>query len=190
MSFGETASLLVRPFRGYAELASASGEDAPTITGGALRLLFVIGAVVALTATGRLAPIELVVAMGSFIYVPLAQLVAVGTALRIAAPTTPLRRAFALYLAGHGPSLVALLGLAALCLLASAPARVLFAVGPPLVLGALAWGSVLTYACFRRGLALPTARAAAATALYLIVLTAIVVGYYLGMGQLGPQLSQ
>ncbi|MBX3214043.1 MAG: hypothetical protein KF850_18555 [Labilithrix sp.] len=188
MLFSAAATLVVRPFRGYDALARARGQDAPTITGGALRLLFVIGAVVATTAAGRLAPIELFVATFSFAYVPLAQLVAVTAALRAVARDVPLRRAFALYLAGHGPWLVTLLAVAAICLLAPSPADVLFAVVPPLVLGTFAWSGVLTFACFRRGLGLTRARAAIATALHMIVLTAIVVGYYLGMGQLGPQI--
>lgn len=182
------ASLVVRPFRGYDALARARGEDAPTIAGGALRLLFVIGAVVATTAAGRLAPIELFVATFSFAYVPLAQLVAVTVALRAVARDVPLRRAFALYLAGHGPWLIALLAIAAICLIAPSPAAVLFKVAPPLLLGTIAWGGVLTFACFRRGLALTAKRAGIATLLHTVVLIAIVVGYYLAMGQLGPQI--
>lgn len=53
------ALLLARPFSGYAALArahAAGEDDAPTALGGALRLLVVLGAVVSLTATGRLAP--------------------------------------------------------------------------------------------------------------------------------------
>ncbi|MBX3206912.1 MAG: hypothetical protein KF764_17710 [Labilithrix sp.] len=188
MLLSAAASLVVRPFRGYEALARAAGDEAPTVLGGALRLLFVIGAVVATTAAGRLAPIELFVATFSFAYVPLAQLVAVGVALRAVSRTIPIRRAFALYLAGHGPWLIALLAIAAVCLIAPSPAEVLFAVAPPLVLGALAWSNVLTFACFRRGLGLTAPRAGIATALHSIVLSAIVAGYYLGMGQLGPQL--
>ena len=187
MLFSAAATLVVRPFRGYDALARARGQDAPTITGGALRRSL-SSARVATTAAGRLAPIELFVATFSFAYVPLAQLVAVTAALRAVARDVPLRRAFALYLAGHGPWLVTLLAVAAICLLAPSPADVLFAVVPPLVLGTFAWSGVLTFACFRRGLGLTRARAAIATALHMIVLTAIVVGYYLGMGQLGPQI--
>ncbi len=182
------ARLLVRPFRTYAELAHVPEEEAPTIVGGVLRLLFVVGAVVAITATGRLAPIELVVAMGSFAYVPLAQLVAVAVGLRAVSRTTSLRRAYAFYLASHAPWLVTLLLLAALCILLPSPGPVLLRVVPLLAIGTFLWSWVLTYACFRRGLGLSGARAAIATALHNVVLTAIVVGYYLGMGQLGPQL--
>lgn len=178
------ARLLVHPFRAYAELARA--EDAPTVVGGASRLLLVIGAVVAVTATGRLAPVELLVAALSFTYVPLIQLVALAVALRTAAKRTPLPRAFALYLAGHGPWMLALLLVAATCLVAPSPARALTVMMPPLICVALAWGILLTYACLRHGLELARARAVVATTIHVLVLTAIVVGYFVGMGQLGP----
>lgn len=184
------ARLLVRPFRGYDELARATSDEAPSLAGGALRLLFVIGATVAVTATGRLAPIELVVAMVSFAYVPLIQLLAVAFAVRTVSRTTPLARAFAFHLAGRGPWLVVMLVLAAICLLVPSPATVLFAVVPGLVLFAFGWEGVLTYACFRRGLGFASGRAATATGLYTMSLTALVIVYFLGMGQLGPLLRR
>ena len=180
------ARLLVRPFRGYEELARQAGDEAPTIAGGAFRLLLVIGAVVATTATGRLAPVELFVATFSFAYVPVIQLVALSAALRIVAKEIPVRRAFALYLAGHGPWLVTLLLVAAVCLLAPSPASVLFAILPPLVVVTFLWSAVLTYACFHRGLGLTRTRAALATGLHVVALTSLVVAYFLGMNQLGP----
>lgn len=154
--------------------------------GGALRLLFVIGAFVALTATGRLAPLELFVAMGSYAYVPMAQFVAVSAAVRTVSRDVALGRAFALHLAGHGPWLLALLGIAATCLLASSPAGVLFAVLPKAVPVLLVWSGVLTFACFRRGLGFAPLRAVVALVVYVVLLTSIILGYYLAMGQLGP----
>ena len=188
MTAAVPARLLFRPFRGYDELAKASPDEAPTVLGGTVRLLFVIGAVVAITATGRLAPFELLVAMVSFAYVPLAQLIAVTVALRAVSRTVPIRRAFAFYLASHGPWLVTLLVLAALCLYVPSPGRRLFMLIPPLIPLTFGWSGVLTYACFRRGLGLTGPRAGVATALHLVVLTSVVVGYYLAMGQLGPQI--
>ena len=143
---------------------------------------------VAITATGRLAPLELFIATFSFAYVPLIQLIALAAAVRAVAKGTPIRRAFALYLAGHGPWLLTLLVVAAVCLLAPAPATVLFSLLPPLVLFTFAWGGLLTFACFRSGLAVSRARAGIATAIHTVVLTSLVVGYYLSMNQLGPQI--
>lgn len=180
------ARLLFRPFRTYTALAEGPVEEAPTILGGVARLLFVIGAFVAITATGRLAPFELVVAMGSYAYVPIAQLVALGFALRIVAREVPVHRAFAFHLAGHAPWFLTLLGIAAVCILAPSPAAVLFAVVPKAIPITLGWSGILTYACLRQGLGLPRLRAALATAIYATTLTSIVLGYYLSMGQLGP----
>lgn len=183
--------LLVRPFRGYAALAEEPGEGAPTILGGLVRFAFVVGAFVAVTATGRLAPVEHLVAAGSFAWVPVIQLVALAFALRAVARDVSLRRAFALHLAGQGPAMVVLLAIALTCLLApaEATARILLRAVPWLLLVALVWGAVLRYACFRRALALSRARAAIATALYTFVLAGIVVAYFLAMGQLRPILS-
>jgi hypothetical protein len=183
--------LLVRPFRGYEELAAATSDDAPTIAGGALRLLFVIGATVALTATGRLAPIELAVAMVSFAYVPLVQLVSLAAALRLVARSVPFKRAYALHLAGNGPFVIGLVAIAAVALLAPAEstAPILLAFVPPLVLLTLVWSGFLTYACFRRGLGLGRARAGLAALAQTIFMVSVVVAYYLGMGQLAPQLG-
>lgn len=182
------ARIMFRPFRTYGQLAQAPSDEAPTILGGSLRLLFVIGAVVAITATGRLAPIELLIATFSFAYVPVIQLVALAAAIRLVAKGVPIRRAFALYLAGHGPWLLTLLLVATVCLLAPSPARVLFALLPPLVLFTFAWSGLLTFACLRSGLGLSRARAGVATAIHTVVLTSLVVGYYLSMNQLGPQI--
>lgn len=180
--------LLVRPFRGYSELAEQSGQDAPTVVGGLARLAFVVGAFVAVTATGRLVPVEHVVATGSFAWVPLVQLVALSVAVRAVARGVSLRRAFSLHLAGQGPAMVVLLVIAFGCFVlpADATARILLRSVPPLLLAALSWGAVLRYACFRRGLALSRARAGAATAIYTFVLVTVVVAYFLAMGQLRP----
>ena len=182
--------LLVRPFRGYSELAE-DRNDSPTVVGGVVRLAFVVGAVVAITSAGRLAPVEHLVASGSFAWVPLVQLVALAVALRVTARDVPIRRAFALHLAGQGPAMVVLLAIAALALVvpADATARVLLRAVPSLLAAALVWGGVLRYACFRRGLGLSPRRALAATALYTFVIVGIVVGYFLAMGQLQPLLA-
>ena len=186
MEFAPVARLLVRPFRAYGDLAEAP----PTIVEGALRLLFVIGAVVAITATGRLAPLELVVAMGSFAYVPLVQLLAMAAAVRAVSRSAPIKRAFALYLAGHGPGIVVLLVIAFACLLtpAESTAVVMLRIVPLLVLAMLLWGGFTTYACFRSGLGLSRLRAGIAVAIHFVVLVALVLAYFLAMGQLGPQL--
>jgi hypothetical protein len=103
---------------------------------------------------------------------------------------TPLRRAYALYLAGDPPAIVVLLTIAFACLLAPAEstAGVMFRIVPPLLLVMLLWGSFMTYACFRSGLGLPRSRAVIAAGIHFFVLVALVLSYFLAMGQLGPQL--
>lgn len=186
MDLGISARVLVRPFRTYASIRDATLDESPTLVGGALRLLFVIGAFVAFTATGRLAPFELVVAMGSYAYVPIAQFVALSIAVRAVTRKVPLRRAFALYLVGHGPWFLMLLGIAAACLLAPAPATVLFAVLPKAIPLTFLWSGILTFACMKRGLGFSGGRAAVCLLIYLVSLPLLVLGYFVAMGQLVP----
>jgi hypothetical protein len=91
--FSAPARLLVSPFRGYAELANADeGDGRPTVAGGMIRFLFVFGAFVSVTATGRFAPFELVSGIISFSYVPVLHATAVlrsrDGALRARPPST------------------------------------------------------------------------------------------------------
>ncbi len=185
------ALLLARPFAGYAALARAQAEgdgDAPTALGGALRLLLVLGAVVSITATGRLAPLEALIAAGSFAYVPIVQALALAFALRVIAPKVPLARAIALHFAGAGPWILALLGVAAVALLAPRPAPALFTAVPILAVMAWTWGNVLTFALFRSALGLSRARSAAGLLLHLAGINVIVPVYFLAFGQLAPLL--
>lgn len=175
-----------RPFRTYGELVCAPDDALPRAIPGALRLLLVIGAAVSVTAAGRLAPIEMVVAMVSFAYVPAVQLFAVFVALRVARVQVAYERAFGLFLAGRGPWMTFLLVIAAIGLIAPSPASALLAALPPLLLVTLGWAVTLTYAFFRAGLATPRRRAILATTTYSAVLVLVVLGYYLAMGQLAP----
>jgi hypothetical protein len=178
------AEVMVRPFRTYAALARE--ERDLSFHRGVLRLLFVLGAFVAITATGRLAPAELLTAIVTFAYVPAVQALALGVALRTVAPEQRLGHAFALYLVGHGPYFLLFLLVAGGCLLLEAPARVLFRAAAPLAIGTFAWGALLTFACFRGGLALSRRRAAVATGLFYLVALGTVLAYFIAAGQLLP----
>jgi hypothetical protein len=187
LAFSTPARLMLRPFDGYADLAlAAEGHGRPTVTGGMARLLFVLGAFVSVTATGRLAPFELVCAMISFAYVPFVHAVAVAVATRSVAREVRIARAFALYAEGYGPWFLLMLLIAGGSLFAPAPGRLLARSGGWMILATLAWGSVLTFACFRSGLGLSRRRAATATALHYVVVIGLVVGYFIGAGQLLP----
>lgn len=181
------ALLMLRPFRGYEELArAAEGEGQPRALVGGLRLLFVLGAFVSLTATGRLVPAELVSAMFSFAYAPIVHAIAVGLAARLVAPRLRPARVFALYAEGYGPWFFFFVLVAGGALFSPSPARLLGAVGVWMLLGTVLWSAVLTFACFRSGLGLSRPRAAVATFLHYLVLTGLILGYYVAAGQLLP----
>lgn len=186
-AFSNPARLMVRPFRVYAELAVAEeGAGRPTVAVGAARFLFVFGAFVSLTATGRLAPNELLSGMISFAYVPIVHGIAVGIATRSFARDVRLARAFALYAEGYGPWFLLLLLIAGGSLFAPSPAGLLTATAGWMALAAMSWSGVLTFACFRSGLGLSRGRAAAATALHYVIIIGLFLGYFLAAGQLLP----
>lgn len=184
------AQLMVRPFRGYAELARIQGEGRPDALFGVLRFLFVVGAYVSLTATGRLAPNELLSGMISFAYVPIVHGLSVCAATRAVTKDVPLRRAFALYMESYGPWFLLMIAVAGGSFFAPSPARLLSATGGWLVLAAVAWSAVLTLACFRSGMALSWKRAAAATFLHYLLVVGLILSYFLAAGQLLPILRR
>lgn len=185
MSIAPVASLMIRPFKGYERLSALEGEDAPTVIGGIFRLLFVMGACVAFTATGRLAPFELAGAMISFSYVPSIEAIAIAAVLRLFARRVPFRRAYALYLVGLGPWLLLFCAVSGACLFVPGTARLL----PALVVAmwiADVWGIVLTCAWLRRGLGLSWKHTIGSMIVFYVVVHVIVLGYFLAAGQLWP----
>ena len=62
------------------------------------------------------------------------------------------------------------------------------AILPGLFLAVIVWSGVLTYACFRSGLALGRGRAGVATAIFYLAFAAVIVGYYLANNEIQPQL--
>ena len=179
---------MLRPFRGYEELATADEEHGrPSVVVGMARLAFMIGAFVALTATGRLAPFELVSGMISFAYVPVVHVVAVAAAMRLVAPDVSVKRAYALYAEGYGPWFVLMLAIAGGSLFVHEPARIgITTVMQPTGYAVFAWGGLITYACFRSGLGLSRGRAALAMLVHYVVITTCVLGFFLLAGQLLP----
>ena len=184
------ARLMVRPFRGYAELAAIDGEGRPRVRFGILRFLFVFGAFVSLTATGRLAPNELVSGMISVAYVPIVHGLAVSAATRAVTRKVPLARAFALYLESYGPWFLFMIVVAGGSLFVPSPARLLSAAAGWLVLGAVAWSVLLTFACFRSGMGLSWGRTVIATLLHYTIVVGLILSYYLAAGQLLPILPR
>ena len=195
MPWSDDARVMARPFRAYAELAAA-GDPAPVRT--ALRrvlfFLFGLAAFVSLSSAGRLVAFHVVSTMAFWAFVPLVQAAVFLVVLRlVGAPRRPPAHGLDLYFAGHGPWLLFLNGLAGVCLVApdvyAAMTWLLRSyVLPGLMLGTIAWSGLLTYACFRAGLGLPRGRAGAATALFYLGFSGVIVGYYLAMNEIQPQL--
>lgn len=176
--------LMARPFRGYRELARE--PEAPSALVGFARFMFVIGVLVATTATGSFAPVELASAMVAFSWLPLSQVVGLAVTLRAVKREVPLRRALGLYLESLGPWMLVFLALSGSCLFAAQPAKVVFRVLAPLFLMASVWSVLLVYALFREAFGLGRKRAASAVVLFYVVVHAVVLGYYLLAGQLWP----
>jgi hypothetical protein len=198
MPWSDDARVMAHPFRAYAELATASDEG-PHARALAIRVAFfllVFGGFVSLITAGRLVAFHVVSTMVFWSFVPAAQAAAFAVALRLGAPRDrrpPLAPSLTLYFTGHGPWLLFVLAIAGVCLFApdvSGALGWLLARGvlPALFLSTIAWSGVLTFACFRAGVGMPRARAARATAVFYVVFSAIIVGYYLSMNQIQPQL--
>ena len=195
MPWSDDARVMVHPFRTYADLAITPAERAGRAL--AVRVAFVllvIGGFVSLNASGRLVAFHVASTMLFWSFVPLVQaavFVAVH-ALLAQGSTVPRVEALALYFTGHGPWLLFLLLLDGICLAAPdvygtlgwlMERRIL----PLAMLGAIVWCGLLTYACFRAGLGLAKGRARVATALFYFGFAGVIVGYYLAMNSIQPQ---
>lgn len=185
------ATITVSPFRGYTKLgdelrATPVREARARILFGAVRLVLVVGIFVSYTSTGRLSPLDVVLAAGSYGWMPFVQSLGVLAGRRLGKSTERPETLLALYFEGHGGWFVALLAIVATLLFAPDPASAAAKVAPVVVLAALGWGIVGTYAMFARGASLPRGRAIVATSAFYLVAIGSVVAYYVAAGQLLP----
>ena len=190
--------LAVSPLSGYRALRErwlplSRGAMARAALRSALFQLFAIAVFVSLTAAGRLVAAHLLAVMAFWSFGPVLQLCTVALVTRIAAPREPLARTVALYFAGQGPWMFFLAVVAGMPVIAPAlltlgnVGRLL--TGFFVLLGAaILWGGTLTFAFFRGGLELPRGRASLATVLFYLTYVSLIVGYYLTMNQIQPQL--
>jgi hypothetical protein len=199
MPWSDDARVMVHPFRTYAELA-ASPDPRPRSTLAALAVrvalvLLVLAGFVSLISAGRLVAFHVASTMIFWSFVPAWQALVMALVLRVVDPgrgRDGLWSALALYFTGHGPWLLFLLSIAGVCLFApdtGAAIRWLIWRGvlPIAMLGTIVWSMVLTFACLRAGLGLSRGRARAGTALFYAGFTVAIVGYYLSMNQIQPQ---
>lgn len=176
--------LMARPIRGYRELA-ASGET-PSIALGAGRFALVLGALVSVSATGRFAPAEALLAAVSFSWLPIIHLLSIRLTTRVFAPSFGWRRAYAFYLQGIGPWLLLFLVFIGGVLFAPHPERPSFILWAPLVGIAAVWSIALSYALFAGGLGLARGKAVLATLTFWVSNHILIFGYFLAVGQLWP----
>jgi hypothetical protein len=194
---GDQALLAVTPWSAYRDLRARMRDAGRrswwwSAFGWAVFQLLGIGVFVSLTASGRLVAGH-VLAGAFYVFGPVLQAIAVAASLRVASREEPFPRALSLYYAGQGPWILVLAVVAALPVLApgllSLPniPRLITALFTLLGVGLL-WGGIVTFAFFRAGLDLGRARAAAGTAVFYLVYVGSIVGYYLAMNQIQPQL--
>ncbi len=193
--FSDEAAAMFRPSRTYAALAArerADEWDGRVLAAKIAMLQLSLGAFVSLTSAGRLVAAHVAMTALFWAFLPFWQVVGVAVALRVVAPKTPLVRALCLYFIGHGPWLVLLLGISGVCIFAPnvyAAMMTLVTTGalPALLVVAFVWGGVLTWALFRRGIALSRGRAAAATAIFYVIFIGAIASYYFLADQILPQ---
>lgn len=187
------AALLVRPFAAYRELGGRRDERTARDLGrGLLLQATLLGAFVSLTTAGRLVASHMVLTAVFWAFLPLLQMAATAAAVRAAAPRERLIPALSLYLEGLGPYYLFYLVLSAICLFAPdvyGAFSALLRTGalPLFLLGTIVWGVVITWAFLREGLSLSRGRAALAAAVFYAIFVGVIVGWYLALNQIQPQ---
>jgi hypothetical protein len=189
--FSRVATLTIRPFRGYTLLArewetEGANRRFVRVLTGAARLLGVVGIFVSFTSTGRLSPVDAVLAAGAFTWILGVQAAALFSAKTVTRAKVPFLTLAALYLEGHGIWLFALLAICGALLFAPDSLAAVAVVGPVAILVAFFWGIVTTVALFRSGVGMSRKRAFGATLTFYCVTTGLVLSYYLLLGQLLP----
>jgi hypothetical protein len=196
MPWSDDVRVMVHPFRVYAELGAVEIERPARALGARVAfVLLVIGGFVSLTSAGRLVAFHVASTMIFWSFVPAVQAAAFVVAVRLSSRSDRRPRllpALTLYFTGHGPWLAFFLLVAGVCLFApDVYASMMWLLGhgvlPAFFLAAVGWCGVLTFACLRAGLGFSRGRASAATALFYVGFSGVVVGYYLAMNQIQPQ---
>jgi hypothetical protein len=196
MPWSDDARVMMHPFRTYAGLATTPVErPARALAVRVAFVLLVLGGFVSLSASGRLVAFHVASTMVFWSFVPAVQAAVFLAVHHALARDTgvPRAEALALYFTGHGPWLLFMLLVDGICLAAPDVSGTMSwllerRVLPAFFLGTIAWCIVLTHACFRAGLGLSKRRAYGATALFYTGFSGVIVGYYLAMNQIQPQL--
>jgi hypothetical protein len=186
------ALVMVRPRATFLELAESPADAGMrTLLRRPLLLLIVLGGFVSLTSAGRLVAFHVAMTLGFWAFGPLAQGLAAALVGRALAPRLRPSQAVDLMMAGNGPWMLLLLGIAGVCLFTPdvfaafswlARSRVL----PALVIGVVAWSAFLSLACVRWGFGASWPRAVAGTIAYYALYAGLLVAWLLATHQLRP----
>lgn len=192
MIASDEARVMTRPFR---ELRALARE--PVTRGAAIAklglLLVAVGAFASFTSAGRLVAFHVASVAVFYVFMIVDQLVALAAARFVAARRADFWGLVHAHALGYGPWHLFMLAVSGMCLFAPNVGRAFFwllshGVLPLALVATIAWSSVLTYAAFRGALDLDRRRAGLATLTYYLTYVALVVGYYLAMDQIQPQL--
>lgn len=145
--------------------------------------VFVIGAFVSLTTTGRLVVPFVVDGMLWWSFVPALQIILLTLVITVFGRSTlQLSRSIDLFFAGHGPLWLWLLGISGVCLFVPVPhVDALLSYSAPSflasVIAGVVWSIVTTFGFFRGALDLSRTRATLATLTYSIALWGTLISY-------------
>lgn len=192
--FSDEARLLVRPFTVYRELRERiDHRPIRTIVSRIARTQLVIGGSVALITAGRL-PIHLVVGTAVFwSMVPVVQTLMALGGHAVSNRRMPRARAIGLHMAGNAPMLLWLVLCAGICLFSpDVYAAFTWALRPivaPALVLTFVYGSVLSFAFYRAALEQSRARATLSLVVELVLKIGLIVGWYMAIDNIVPQLS-
>jgi hypothetical protein len=193
VTLSDDVRVMLHPFAVYRELGKADEpEPGRAAFMRACFFMLVLGGFISLTTAGRLVAFHVASVFVTWAFLPLLQGLAQTLAVRTVAPKASVRRALALYFTGHGPWFFWMLAVALVPLVVGDVYKTMTlllrsGVIPVLLLVAIGWGGVLTFASFRAGLDLSRGKAAAATAIHYLVFGGTILGYYLATNQIQPQ---
>ena len=185
--------VLIRPFSTFRQLASTSSEHPWLLVRRPALWLLALGVFVSLTTAGRLVWFHLLGAAFAWSFVPALQIFWLWWVVRIWAPGQSWPKAVDLFFVSQAPWLVFLTAMGGVCIFTPDTWRALewllmSGILPGALVLTLAWGILVTHACFRAGFGLEPLRAALATASWYSGYAGSLLLYYWATGQLPPLL--
>jgi hypothetical protein len=188
---------MLRPFTAYAALRSEEPATWSAAAWGALRWLLLVACFVSWTTSGRLVADHIVLSPLAWGFGPILQAIWILIAIRLASrgsAVLPARQVIALYFRGHGPWMLLLLAVSAICLFVPEPSSLwisglVFPALGALMLVALTWGAVLTYALFSAACGLDRWWSGVGTVVFYVGYGMSLLAHFAVTGQLAPILG-